>query len=475
MKHPFFAAITFWLSVFTVAFAAGGRLEAAPQRPNVVFILADDLGWTDLGCYGSRYYETPHIDALRRDGLKFTQAYTCGPNCAPTRACLMSGQYTPRHGIYTVSTGARGLEKFRRMVPVKNRTDLPLDIVTLADAMHQAGYATGMFGKWHLGNQGPYHPSKRGFDEAIVTGGRHFAPRFRTLPKVDVPEGTYLADFLTDRAVDFIRRHQKQPFFLYLPHFAVHTPLEAKASLIERFRMKQPAGGHRNPVYAAMIASLDESVGRIVATLDELGLSENTIVIFSSDNGGVGGYGELGGSTGRNITDNAPLRGGKGMLYEGGIRVPLIVKWPQTIQPGRTCDVPVLTVDFYPTLIEVAGARAPNGQVLDGTSFAPLLRGEREDLPRDALYWHFPGYLQANVRIGTWRTTPAGAIRSGRYKLIEFFEDERIELYDLEADLGESRDLSSEKPELAAELAAKLRAWRKAVNAPMPKRKPAAP
>jgi len=337
--------------------------EKPARRPNVVFILADDLGWTDLGCYGSRYYETPNIDRLCRQGMKFTAAYTCGPNCAPTRACLMTGRYTPRHGIFTVGNSDRGLERFRKLVPVPNRTRLPLSEQTMAQVFKQAGYATAMFGKWHLGGRRGYHPLQRGFDEAIVTAGRHF--RFKTNPPRKVPPDAYLADWLTDRAVDFI--------------------------------------------------SLDQSVGRILATLDELGLSRHTIVIFTSDNGGVGGYGSLGGPAGRNITDNSPLRRGKGCLYEGS--------------------------------------------------------GGKARLDREAIYWHFPAYLQANVRRGTWRTTPAGAIRTRRYKLIEYFEDGRLELYDLENDIGERHNLAARQPELARRLHQMLKDWRRRVGAPMPRPK----
>lgn len=448
---------------------AGARRNSDEARPNIVFVLADDLGWTDLGCFGSKYYETPHIDRLRRQGMKFTAAYTCGPNCAPTRACLMSGLYSPRHGIYTVSTGARGKAKFRKMVPVENRTQLPLDIPTVADALQSAGYATGMFGKWHLGNDEQHHPSQRGFQSAVVTRGKHFAPDFNTNPQVDVKDGTYLADFLTERACGFIAENRDRPFFLYVPHFAVHTPIQAKQPAIARFEGKQAVGGHHNPVYAAMIDAVDESVGRIVAKLDELDLTSNTIVIFSSDNGGHGGYGDLGGSTGRNITDNAPLRGGKGMLYEGGIRVPLIVRWPAVVEAGSVCSEPVISVDLFPTLLDVCGRANHHTGLLDGTSLLPLLKSAGHDtLDRQAIYWHFPGYLQADAKLGTWRTTPAGAIRAGDFKLIEFFEDGRIELYDTSADVGERNDLVESMPEQARVLHQQLINWRKAVQAPMP-------
>jgi len=437
--------------------------RADAPRPNIVFILADDLGYTDLACYGSGYYETPHIDRLAAEGVRFTDGYACGPNCQPTRAALLSGQYGPRTGVYTVG----GIDRFnwrsRPLRPVDNVTRLPLDKITIADALKKAGYATGMFGKWHLGKDAEHHPGRRGFDEAIEASGQHFD--FKTDPPVEYPEGAYLADFLTDRAVDFIERHQDGPFFLYLPHFGVHAPHEAKAELIAKFEAKPPAGGHRDPTYAAMIASVDESVGRVLAKLDELGLAENTLVIFSSDNGGVGGY-ERAGLEKRGITDNAPLKGGKGMLAEGGVRVPYIFCWKGVIEPGQTSTTPIISVDLYPTLIELAGAEPPPAYMLDGESYAPLLTGERQALERDAVFWHFPGYLGAGP--GLWRTTPVSVVRSGDWKLLEFVEDGRLELYNLKDDVGEQRNLAAEQPDKASELQETLAAWRADIGAPMP-------
>jgi len=264
------------------------------SRPNIVFILADDLGWTDTATYGSQYYETPNIDRLASQGLKFLRYHNC-QNCQPTRAALMTGQYGARTGVYTVG----GIERFdwqtRPLRPVDNVEQLPLDRNTIAQQLKQAGYATAMFGKWHLGNNGNYHPAKRGFDEAIVSMGKHFD--FETNPKTTYPEGQYLADFLTDKAVDFITRHKDGPFFLYLPHFGVHAPHQAKPELIAKFQAKKGVGGHNNPAYAAMIYSVDESVGRVMQTLDGLKLAERTVLIFSSDNGGVGGYVREGAAT----------------------------------------------------------------------------------------------------------------------------------------------------------------------------------
>jgi arylsulfatase A-like enzyme len=436
----------------------------APRKPNVVFILADDLGYTDIACFGSKYYETPNIDRMAVQGMKFTSAYTCGPNCQPTRAALMSGQYGPRTGVYTVGSIDRFNWQSRPLRPVDNVTRLPLDRITIAQALKKAGYATGIFGKWHLGEDRSHHPASRGFDEAIVSMGVHFD--FVTNPKVDYPKGTYLGDFLTDKAVDFIRRHKDGPFFLYLAHFEVHAPLQAKQEWTRHFKSKPPAGGHRNPVYAGMIASVDQSVGRVLALVDELKLSDSTLVIFSSDNGGVGGY-EREGIRGGSITDNAPLRGGKGMLYEGGIRVPHVCRWPGRITAGTVCDEPINSVDLYPTLLELAGAKPGPGYPLDGTSYLGLLtNGGRTEGTRRPLFWHFPGYLGAGG--GTWRTAPAGAIRAGDWKLQEFFEDGRLELYNLKHDIGERKDLAAAQPERVKELHEQLVAWRKELKAPMP-------
>lgn len=437
----------------------------SPAKPNIVFILADDLGWTDVACYGSKYYETPHLDRMAAQGMKFTSGYTCGPNCQPTRAALMSGQYGPRTGVYTVG----GINRFdwskRPLRPVDNVTALAPEKITVAEALKQAGYATGLFGKWHLGEDSDHHPSKQGFDEAIVSMGRHFD--FNTNPKTPYPEGTYLADFLTDKAVDFIRRHKTGPFFLCLHHFGVHSPYQARQDWIDKFKPKPAAGGHHDPTYAAMLASVDESVGRVLALLGELKLADNTLVIFTSDNGGVGGY-EREGIQGGGITDNTPLKGGKGMLYEGGIRVPYIFRWPGQITPGTVCGEPINSVDLYPTLLAVAGAARPGGYPLDGVNYFSLLTGGgKGSLQRDALFWHFPGYLGAGA--GTWRTTPAGAIRAGDWKLQEFFEDGRLELYNLREDIGEKNNLAARHPDKVKELHARLTAWRKEINAPMPR------
>ncbi len=471
MKRPFL----FFFVVIAIALSCPAFAEPV-RKPNIVYILADDLGWTDLGCQGSVYYETPHIDRLAAQGIRFTNYHNC-QNCQPTRAALMSGQYAPRTGVYTVGSIDRFDWQSRPLQPVPNRNTLPLDKVTLAQSLKNAGYVTALFGKWHLGETAEYHPKNRGFDEALVSMGRHFD--FKTDPAVPVAKGKYLADFLTDRAVDFIERHKDAPFFLYVPHFGVHAPHEARAEWIDHFKAKTPGAGHRDPVYAAMIASVDESVGRILATLEKLHLEENTVVVFSSDNGGVGGYGREGGliqtaaSAGKrppgatlNVTDNAPLRSGKGSLYEGGTRVPFVVRWPGMAKPGSVCATPAIHVDVYPTLLQLAGATPPPKQPLDGESLVALLRDPSAALRRQDIFQHFPGYLGSGKDL--WRTTPVGVIQSGNWKLMEYFEDRHLELYDLSEDPGERHNLAQAMPEKAREMHARMLAWRRQIHAPMP-------
>lgn len=427
-------------------------------RPNIVFFLIDDLGWKDVGFMGSTYYQTPNIDRLAKSGMVFTSAYTCGPNCAPTRACLMSGQYSPRHGVYTVGNSDRGNAKQRKLIPVKNTRVLRDDVVTLAESLQAAGYATAHFGKWHLGPD----PKTQGFavnvggNQAGAPPGGYFSP-YRNRNLSNGPKGEYLTDRLTDEAIQFVNANKGKPFFLHFAHYAVHTPIQAKADLVEKYRKRKGDRNHNNPTYAAMIDSVDQSVGRMLKLLDERKLADDTLVVFYSDNGGYGP-----------ATSMHPLRGSKGMLYEGGVRVPLTVRWPGKVKPGTRSDEPVTTVDFYPTLLAAAGVKPPEEQPLDGRNLLPLLT-QTGGLNRRAIYWHFPAYLQRYRGIpGPWRTTPAGAVRSGRYKLIEFFEDDRLELYDLENDPGESKNLAESEPEKTRELHGLLKSWRKSLNAPVP-------
>jgi arylsulfatase A-like enzyme len=452
-----------------------GPLVAADRPPNIIFVLADDLGWTDLACFGSKYYETPNIDRLAAQGMRLTNHHHC-QNCTPTRSALLSGQYGARTGTYTVGSIDRFSWQTRSLRPVDNVTNLSLNRDTFANQLKAAGYATAMFGKWHLGSAPDYHPSKRGFDEAIESSGQHFD--FKTDPKMEYPKGQYLADFLTDKAVDFIQRNQAKPFLLYLPHFGVHSPFQAKSELVAKFKGKPGVGGHNNPTYAAMLASVDESVGRLMAKLEELKLADNTVLIFASDNGGVGGYGrpdglirepgkmpKAGGDEGGGITDNMPLRSGKGSLYEGGIRVPFIVRWPGKVAAGSALGTPTVHVDLFPTLLELSGAAKPR-QALDGESLLPLILGKSSTLKRDAIFQHFPGYLGSGN--GLWRTTPVSLVQMGDWKLMEYLEDGRLELYNLKDDLGETKNLATANPEKAKELHERLIAWRKETKAPMP-------
>ncbi len=473
--HTFVIALLF--TSFNMADATANEPTA---KPNIVFIMADDLGYTDVACFGSKYYETPNIDRLAKQGMSLLNHHHC-QNCTPTRAALMSGQYGARTGVYTVGSTDRFDWSMRPLRPVENVTNLPLDRDIIAKQLKAGGYVTGMFGKWHIGERGDYFPGKRGFDEAIVSAGKHFD--FATDPKTEYPEGQYLADFLTDKAVDFITRHKDKPFFLYLPHFGVHSPHDAKADLVTKFKPKPGVGGHNNATYAAMIASVDESVGRVMQTLDELKLADNTVLIFTSDNGGVGGYNRPDGlqrdpgmeskvkkskekdEDGGGITDNAPLRSGKGSLYEGGTREPFIVRWPGVTAAGSSCNVPTIHVDIFPSFLEIAAAPKPQ-QVLDGESLTKLFKDPAAKLQRDAIYQHFPGYLGSGP--GLWRSTPVSLIQVGDWKLMEFLEDGRLELYNLGDDIGETKNLAKDMPEKAKELHDRLVTWRAEVKAPMP-------
>ncbi|MEF8796387.1 MAG: sulfatase [Salinivenus sp.] len=454
--------------------AAGGRPPAA--RPNVVFILVDDLGYTDINSlapHPDQYYETPNITRLAGQGMTFTNAYTNAANCAPSRAALMSGQAYPLQPVYTVNSGARGDAEDRRLVPAENETTLPVGKRTIAERLRQAGYATAFMGKWHLGAPPTAGPRQQGFDVNVggtemghpMWEGAYFRPNNN--PEITgAEEGEYLTDYLFRKATDYIRRHQGEPFYLQLSPYSVHTPMQAPDGRVAHFKQKAPVSGHNNPTYAAMIKSVDRGVGRVMRTLRALDLRENTILIFYSDNGGLGGYRSIG-LENNGITDNAPLRGGKGSFYEGGIRVPLIVRWPGVVRPGTTTDEPVIGTDVYPTLLEAAGAEPPEGYTLSGTSFLPVIKNAGATLQREDLYWHFPGYLQA-YGPGLWRTSPVSVIRVGDWKLLKFYEGPRVELYNLAEDLGETNNLADERPEKREQLLTRLNEWLQARDAPLP-------
>ncbi len=435
-------------------------LSSALAKPNIVLIYIDDYGWRDVGFNGTKFYETPNADRIAREGMIFRSAYSNGPNCAPSRACLMSGLYSPRHGIYTVANSDRGKASLRKIIPTKNTTVLADEFVTMAEALKMGGYTTATMGKWHLGKD----PTTQGFDINIAgrewgspSGGGYHSP-YKYPNLVNKQKGEYLTDRLGSEAAKFIEAHKDKPFFLYLTHYAVHTPIQAKPELTSKYQKKPTVDQQTNAKYAAMIESMDDSVGTVLETLDRLKLADNTIVVFYSDNGGHAG-----------ATSNAPLRGSKGMLYEGGIRVPMAVRWPGVAKAGSVCEEPVIGIDLYPTLLEATKTKRPAKAQLDGTSLVPLLKDAQAKLFRPALYWHFPAYLQGSTRRhGPFRTTPAGAVRMGDWKLIEYFDDGTLELYNLVNDIGETGNLAKQQPKKTARLHAMLKAWRRATDAPVP-------
>ncbi|MEQ8881073.1 MAG: sulfatase [Cyclobacteriaceae bacterium] len=439
------------------------------QKPNIVFIFIDDMGWKDVGFMGSTYYETPNIDRLANGGMIFTSAYANAANCAPTRACLLSGQYSPRHGLYTVAGSDRGKPEDRRIIPIKNTTEIPLDKITIAEALKPAGYVSAAIGKWHIGHT----PKDQGFDVGIDRGDLGYPYGHYN------EDSTYLTDHLTDVAVGFIRKNNPKetgkPFFLYLSHHAVHTPIQAKEEIIKKYKNKEGHGCHEHTTYAAMVESVDESVRDVNMALEEMGLSDNTLVIFFSDNGGHGTF-----------TCQKPLRGGKGMYYEGGIREPMFAYWPGKIKAGSTNDIPVISTDFYPTFLDLAGQAAPEDYPLDGESIVPLISGEAS-VDRESLFWHFPAYLEAyaglkeDSRDPIFRTRPVSVIRKGDWKLLLFYEEwmldggrdqittnNAVELYNLSNDIGETNNLSNQEVEKRDELLDDLLAWIDETGAPVP-------
>ena len=439
------------------------QAQETQRPPNILLVLIDDMGWADLGCYGSQFHETPNIDRLASQGIRFTDFYAAGAVCSPTRAAIQSGQYQARFGITDFISGHN--RPFAPLLVPQVYDHLPLEIVTPAEALKTRGYTTGYFGKWHLGNQN-FEPDKQGYDVSLVSSGRHFAPNFRTRPPVDVPDGTYLADFLTDQTIDFMTQNRERPFFAMLSHYAVHIPLEAKQKLIEKYENKpKPETGVNNPIYAAMVEHVDHSVGRLMQTLTELELEEETLVIFTSDNGGL--Y-QSASRKGTIVCSNAPLRDEKGTLYEGGIRVPFIARWTGVTPVGTECNEPTISIDFWSTIAQVSGVKSLEHQQIDGVSLVPLLLDPQQSLDRDAIYFHYPHYHHSR---------PAGAIRKGDWKLIEFFENGKLELYNLADDLSEEHNLLANEAnirhgEMAKSMQADLAEWRESVNAQMPRENP---
>ena len=428
--------------------------------PNFIFILLDDYGWADSGCYGSQFHVTPNIDRLAREGMRFTCAYAAAPVCSPTRASILTGKYPARLQLTDWLPGRRNMPS-QRMLGPSIRQELPLEEITIAEALKRAGYISGHIGKWHLGGFG-FGPESQGFDLNIAgdhtgTPLSYLAPFRRgkqTMPRLDESTpGEYLTDRLTAEAVRFIEANHNRPFFLYLPHYAVHTPLQAKQDLIAKHeRRAVPGSTQSNAVYAAMIESVDAGIGRILDAVDRLELADRTVVIFTSDNGGL----TVREGDRTPATSNEPFRSGKGFLFEGGIRVPLIVRWRGNIKPGTT-DVPISSVDFFPTMLELAGVQT--GSSLDGISLVQFLKGSAE-LPSRDLFWHYPHYSNQGGR-------PGGAVRSEAFKLIEHFDNERVSLYNLRNDPSEECDLANQLPREAHALRQKLKRWREGVGAQM--------
>ncbi len=460
--------ITFASLFFLTVDTAFGESNLSSRPPNIVLIFADDLGWKDVGYQGSDFMETPNLDRLAEQGMVFTAGYAAAGNCAPSRACLLSGSYTPRHHVYAVGSTDRGPKQSQRLIPIANRSGLAEENVTLAEALKAAGYVTGIFGKWHLDGKEGASPSDQGFD---VTG-ESFAGWKDKVKDAQNPKGIYS---LTKAAGEFMEKNKERPFFVYLPHYAIHTALQARPSTIEKFKAKTPGEQHDNALYAACTYDLDDGVGLLMKKIADLGLEENTLLVFTSDNGGT------------QQSSQEPLRGNKGCYYEGGIREPFIVRWPAVTKPASRCDVPVINVDLYPTFLAAAGADVPAGKILDGESLLPLFRGEAS-LNRESIFWHFPGYLDRPVIRGReldvasgFRTRPVSVIHKGDWKLHLFHEEwqldggrktlatnQAVELYNLKNDIGEHNNLANTETAKRDELLDELLVWQKSADAVMP-------
>ncbi len=437
-------------------------MYAAP-KPNVVIIIVDDLGWADLSYNGlSDYFETPNIDKLIGEGTYFSNGYASAANSAPSRACLMSGMYTPRHGVYTVNPADRGEKSARKFIAAPNNTDVSASFFTMAEMFNKEGYQCAQIGKWHLGaDKDGTGPLSQGFHHNIAgeragTPYSYFYPykhkhRNNGIAHIGLDEGKageYLTDRLTDEAIKFINTNKDKPFFLYLAHHGVHTPIQAPQQIVEKYKAKPQGKHHNDPVYAAMVETVDTSVGRVCQTLDSLGIKDNTIIIFTSDNGGLAPY-----------TSNAPLRDGKGSPYEGGSRVPIAIKWSGKNKMGKRVDTPVIGLDIYPTLANAIGAKPPKG--LDGEDVTKLAKESKRDRP---IFWHFPAYLEGKG--SSFRARPYSTVRMGDWKLIYHYEDEKCELFNLKDDISESRNMAETNPQKRDELYKELQRWLESTNAP---------
>ena len=436
----------------------------ADDPMNVVFFLIDDLGWRDLGCYGSDYYRTPNIDRLAREGMRMTDGYAACTVCSPTRAAIMTGKYPARLLLTQWLPSGRWDRETKRMREGRYLSNLPLEEFTIAEALRDGGYRTAFMGKWHLGTETYHYPEHQGFDLNIAgrdygAPGHYFYPfegtwKIPTTGKIlrkesplDGKEGDYLVDRLAEEAVRFIHDSADGPFFLMLSHYAVHAPLQGKPDKIARYADVPKNRRQGPPAYAAMVESIDDSVGSVMNALRERGVDRNTLVIFTSDNGGFA-----------KATDNSPLRANKGSNYEGGLRVPVIVRWPGTVAPGSVSDVPVISTDFYPTILQATGQPPRPHQHVDGLSLVPVLSGEG-GLDRSAIFWHYPHYNQHP------QSFPSGVVRSGDWKLIESYESGKTELYNLRDDPGETQDRASAEPQRVRRLAQQLADWRTSVGA----------
>ena len=434
------------------------------EKPNIVLIVADDLGWSDLSYMGSEYYETPNIDKLSKSGMTFYNGYASSANCAPSRATMLSGKYHTEHGIYTVRNSDRGSRKTRKIIPIETKTTLDLDFFVIPEMLKEMGYTNGHFGKWHLGDVG-FHPEQSGFD-VNIGGNKHGGPGgyFAPYPNPELenePKGEYLTDRIGDEVVKFIDINKENNFFAYVPFFSVHTPIQSKPDYQKKYSNKESNEFHNRADYAGMIQSLDENIGKILDKIDALNLSENTLIIFTSDNGGI-----------RAISNQYPLRAGKGSYYEGGIKVPMIFSWKGKIEAKTESYERVSNLDFYPTIKKLVGYNESID--LDGEDLTPIFKGEK--LKKRELYFHFPVYLEpyrVQLDSGTdplFRTRPGTVIIKDNWKLHHYYEDNKYELYDLEKDVSESENLSEIKKEKKNELLIDLNNWRKTNNAPIPSR-----
>jgi uncharacterized sulfatase len=439
---------------------------AAESSPNIIFIMIDDLGWSDLGCYGDDFVETPRIDQLAAEGMKFTDFYAAGAVCSPTRCAVQSGQNQTRIGITAHIPGH--WRPFERIQTPLTTMALPLDTVTVAESLKAAGYHTGYIGKWHLGGEVQFQPAAQGYDFSAVIGGPHLPGKYRVQHRSGFGEerkpapDQYRTDFEADLSIEFIEQHQGEPFFLMVSPFAVHIPLGAMSDKVAKYEAKAKAMQRDlpHPVYAALIEHCDDLVGRIVDAVDAAGLTEKTLIVFTSDNGGLYRRYDYNPDADDNVSSLAPLKGEKGALHEGGVRVPLIVKYPPLVAPGSTCAEPTISYDFYPTFVDLAGGKLPENQTIDGLSLAPLFDQPQGQFERSAIHWHYPHYHHDR---------PASSIRERDWKLIEYLDGTGdIELYHIAEDLGESTNLADEKQGRVADLKKKLATWRVAVGARMP-------